>query len=123
MAIYKSSFNKKPEKEKKEKQKHEHQPKVEKVKSQNATKIKINKPLVVLIVFSLIFLVCVLPNNFLKSAILGLFGLITYPVSIIAIAISSFYLTKKRIQAKPRYIAYLITAVTIICFIFLLMVM
>lgn len=118
MAIYKSSFNKKPEKEKKEKQKHEHQPKVEKVKSQNATKIKINKLLVVLIVFSLIFLVCVLPNNFLKSAILGLFGLITYPVSIIAIAISSFYLTKKRIQAKPRYIAYLITAVTIICFIF-----
>ena len=49
MAIYKSSFNKKPEKEKKEKQKHEHQPKVEKVKSQNATKIKINKPLVALL--------------------------------------------------------------------------
>lgn len=118
MAIYKSSFNKKPEKERKEKEKREKQPKIEKTQSKLKTKFKVNKPLVLLIVFSLIFLVCVLPSNFLKNLILGLFGLVTYPICIIVVAISSFYLTKKKIQAKPQYIAYLISAITIICFIF-----
>lgn len=121
MAIYKSSFNKKPEKEKKEKQvkvKPEKEKRVKEKQVKTKTHFKVNKPLVLLIVFSLLFLVCVLPNNFLKNVILGLFGLMTYPICIIVIAISAFYLSKKKIEAKPRYIAYLVTAITIICLIF-----
>lgn len=119
MAIYKSSFNKKPEKErpvKKEKPKKEV---VAKVKdTETKTKHKVNKAIVSLIVFSIIFLVCILPSNFIKNFILGVVGLLVYPVCVLGIVFSIFFLKQRRIKVKRKYVAYLVSALTVIWFIF-----
>ena len=75
MAIYKSSYNQKPEKEQK--------PKKEKVKLPKEVKprrVKIRPSLVSLLVSILLFVVCCFPSNFLKNFLLGAFGLLSYPV-------------------------------------------
>ncbi len=112
MAIYKSSFNKKPEKEKKEKPV---KPKKEK-EIKEKRKVKVNAPLVSLIVFAAIFLVC-LPPNFLRSFILGVVGLSVYPICFIGITFSLLFLSKKVIKVKKRYLVYLLLALTMIWFI------
>ena len=92
MAIYKSSFNKKPEKEVEKKPKKEKPIKEKKPKKH----IKVNVPFVTLLVFSFLFIVCVMPNNFLKSFILGMFGLTIYAVCVIGIFFSIMFLMKKK---------------------------
>lgn len=113
MAIYKSSFNKKPE-QNTEKPKKEKPIKPVKPKKQ----IKINTPLVCLFVFLSLFIVCVLPSNFLKNVILGLFGLTIYAVCIIGIFFSIMFLKKKKFVASKRYIVYLTISLCVIWMIF-----
>jgi len=112
MAIYKSSFNKKPEKE--EKPKKEKPIKEKKPKKQ----IKVNVPFVTLLVFSFLFIICLMPNNFLKSFILGMFGLTIYAVCIIGIFFSIMFLMKKKFVATKRYIIYLAISLGIIWLVF-----
>ncbi len=114
MAIYKSSFNKKPEKEVEKKPKKEKPIKEKKPKKT----IKVNVPFVTLLVFSFLFIVCVMPNNFLKSFILGMFGLTIYAVCVIGIFFSIMFLMKKKFVATKRYIVYLSVALGIIWFVF-----
>ena len=114
MAIYKSSFNKKPEKEVEKKPKKE-KPIKEKIPKK---KIKVNVPFVTLLVFSFLFIVCVMPNNFLKSFILGMFGLTIYAVSIIGIFFSIMFLMKKKFVATKRYVIYLSIALVIVWLVF-----
>ncbi len=114
MAIYKSSFNKKPEK--KEKPVKE---KVKEVKEKPVrAKVKINKSAVWLVVFSVVFLLCVIPNNFFKSFVLGCVGLLVYPVCVVGIFFSITNLLKKKYNVKKKYVTYLCCAVLIIWFIF-----
>ena len=114
MAIYKSSFNKKPEKEVEKKPKKEKPVKEKKPKK----KIKVNVPFVTLLVFSFLFIVCVMPNNFLKSFILGMFGLTIYAVSVIGIFFSIMFLMKKKFVATKRYVTYLAIALGIVWLVF-----
>ncbi len=116
MAIYKSSFNKKPNKEKKEKP--EKVKVVKEKETKEKPKLKINKNAVWLAVFSVMFVVCILPNNIFKSLFLGLFGLLVYPISVMGILFSIALLNKKQYNIKRKYIAYLLSALTIIWFIF-----
>lgn len=113
MAIYKSSFNKKPEKKvekpKKEKEFVEKKPK---------QKIKVNHSLVWLIVFLCIFVACVCPSNFVKNVILGLIGLSVYPICVVGSLFCVLKLAKKKFVARKRYVVYLSVAVGVIWFIF-----
>lgn len=117
MAIYKSSFNKKPDKKDKEKEKKQHIEQKEKDKSLKVKK-KINFPLIYLIVFSLIFLVCILPSNFIKNFLLGVFGLLVYPVCVLGIVLSVFFMKKRTLRIRTKYIVYLSITLFIIWFIF-----
>lgn len=117
MAIYKSSFNKKPDKNEKEKEKKQHKEQVEKVKIPK-TKKKVNIPLICLIVFSVIFLVCVLPSNFIQNFLLGVFGLLVYPVCVVGILLSVFFMKKRSINVRTKYVVYLSITLCIIWFIF-----
>ena len=112
MAIYKSSFNKKPEKEEK--------PKKEKPVKEKPIKqpIKLNKHLITLLFSLLALIVCVLPNNFAKNVLLGLVGLLVYPLSILGILFSSLFLAKKKYKAQKKYKIYLTSVLLIIWFIF-----
>jgi len=114
MAIYKSSFNKKPEKEVEKKPKKEKPVKEKKPKKH----IKVNVPFVTLLVFSFLFIVCVMPNNFLKSFILGMFGLTIYAVCVIGIFFSIMFLMKKKFVATKRYVTYLAIALGIVWLVF-----
>ena len=114
MAIYKSSFNKKPEKEVEKKPKKEKPIKEAKPKKH----IKVNVPFVTLLVFSFLLVVCIMPNNFLKSFILGLFGLTIYAVCIIGIFFSIMFLMKKKFVATKRYLVYLSVALGIVWLVF-----
>lgn len=113
MAIYKSSFNKKPEKKvekpKKEKEIVEKKPK---------QKIKVNHSLVWLIVFLTIFVVCVCPSNFVKNVILGLIGLSVYPICVVGALFCVLKLAKKKFVARKRYVVYLSVAVGVVWLIF-----
>ena len=113
MAIYKSSFNKKPEKKvekpKKEKEFVEKKPK---------QKIKVNHSLVWLLVFLCIFVACVCPSNFVKNVILGLIGLSVYPICVVGSLFCVLNLAKKKFVARKRYIVYLSVAVGVVWFIF-----
>jgi len=113
MAIYKSSFNKKPEKkEKVEKKSRE-------VREKPAKKpIKIRASAVWLVVFLALFVACILPSNFIKNIILGLVGLLIYPVCIVGIFFCVMMLRNKKYKIKTRYIVYLTMALGIIWFIF-----
>ncbi len=115
MAIYKSSFNKKPEKKEKEKKPAKEQE--YKIKTSKQKK-KINVPLVCLIVFSVIFLVCILPSNFIKNFLLGVFGLLVYPVCVLAIVMSAFLMKKRSLVVKTKYMVYLSISLFIVWFIF-----
>ena len=111
MAIYKSSFNKKPEKEEKPK-------KEKKLKPLNVKKVKLNAKLIVLIVCMAAFVACILPNNFVKSFLLGLFGLLIYPVTILGALFSGLLLAKKKYKAQKKYVIYLVCALLFVWFIF-----
>ncbi len=113
MAIYKSSFNKKPEKQAKPKQKE-----VELVEKKPRKQIKINHAIVWLIIFLAMFVACVLPSNFVKNVILGVVGLSIYPVCVVGVLICAMRLGKKKFVAKKKYITYLSISVGIIWFIF-----
>ena len=114
MAIYKSSFNQKPEKEEKPKK-----VKPEKVKPIKEKKIIKVKPSLFVLLFSLIvFIACILPSNFAKNFFLGVFGLLIYPLSFIGIVFSSLFLAKKKFVAKKKYVVYLSCTLLIIWFIF-----
>ena len=114
MAIYKSSFNKKPDKQssapKKEKPIKQKQAKVK-------AKTKANVPLICLIAFAVLFLVC-LPPNFIKNFVLGGFGLSVYPVCLLGMFFSGALLSKREFKLKKRYIIYLTVSVVIVWFIF-----
>ncbi len=114
MAIYKSSFNKKPEK--KEKQVKEKPVKIKQQKPKK--KIKVNVPLVCLICFLCVFVACCLPSNFFKNVMLGLFGLLVYPACLIGALFSALFLSKKKFKAQTKYVVYLASALGIIWFIF-----
>ena len=111
MAIYKSSFNKKPEKEEKPK-------KEKKIKPLNSKKVKVNVNLIILLLSLGVFIACVLPGNFIKNFLLGLFGLSVYPITILGILFSSLLLAKKKYKAEKKYIVYLVSALVLIWFIF-----
>ena len=110
MAIYKSSFNQKPEK--KQKIEKEEKPKKEKQKSN----FKLNGNLVCLVVCLLLFVSCLFPW-FLKNIILGVVGLSIYPLTIIGIFFSTVFLLKKGYRVKKKYVTYLSVALLIIWFI------
>lgn len=115
MAIYKSSFNKKPEKKEQEEKK----VKPEKVKPVRVKKkVKVNSPLISLLMFTVLFVACVLPNNFAKSFILGMVGLTIYPLCIIGIFFSVMFLMKKKYTARKKYTILLISALLIVWFVF-----
>lgn len=120
MAIYKSSFNQKPEKPKKERSEAKPKPqKAEKVKKQHKQfkKIKINVAAVCLVVFCLLFLICMFKNP-IRHVILGLVGLSIYPVCVLGAFFSVTSLLKRQFRVKTRYLVYLICSVSIVWFIF-----
>ncbi len=105
MAIYKSSFNQKPEKEPK--------PKKEKpIKEKNKPKMKLNvKPAFIYLLVSLaIFIVCCFPSSFLKNFLLGVFGLLTYPISLLVAFFSFMNLRKAKLKVNKKYAIYLVCA-------------
>lgn len=122
MAIYKSSFNPKQNKPNKQDERVEKVEKPKKIKPVKEKKPKIsrpiNKPLICLISFLLLFIVCVVPNNFIKSFLLGTFGLSVYPISLVGIVMSLMFLSKRKFVAKTRYVVYLIVSILIIWMIF-----
>jgi len=114
MAIYKSSYNKKPEKEekpKKQKQLKEKQPKLKTFKKKNSA-------IAIFVLSLIVFIACVLPSNFFKSFVLGLIGLSVYPLTVLGMLISGLIIAKKQYKAKKRYIVYLVCALCVIWFIF-----
>ena len=119
MAIYKSSFNqpnKKPEKPKKEKpEKKEKLVKEKQTKPQ--TKIKVKKSVVCLILFAIIFVSCCLPSNFLKNFLLGVFGLLVYPVSLLGVFFSIGFARNKKYNINKKYMAYITAAMCVVWFI------
>lgn len=121
MAIYKSSFNQKPqkpEKEKKERAPRALKPeKKAKVVTQTKPKVKINASIVCLVVFSVLFLLCLFPNP-IRHVVLGLVGLSVYPVCVLGIFFSAATLAKRQFRVKKRYLAYLVSAVVVVWFIF-----
>ena len=121
MAIYKSSFNQKPqkpEKEKKERAPRALKPeKKAKVVTQTKPKVKINASIVCLVVFSVLFLLCLFPNP-IRHVVLGLVGLSVYPVCVLGIFFSAATLAKRQFRVKKRYLAYLLSAVVVVWFIF-----
>lgn len=121
MAIYKSSFNQKPQKpEKEKKERAPRAPKPEKkvkVQTQTKPKVKINASIVCLVVFSVLFLLCLFPNP-IRHMVLGLIGLSVYPVCALGIFFSVATLAKRQFRVKKRYLAYLVSSVVIVWFIF-----
>ena len=115
MAIYKSSFNQKPEKE--EKPKKEKKEKIKTPKQRKELKIHIRPSLISLIVCCLLFIVCCFSSNFLKNFLLGTFGLLTYPLTLIGAFFSIIALQRKKITARKKYIVYLATTCLIVWFI------
>lgn len=116
MAIYKSSYNKKPEKEEKPKKERPIKEKKEKVKSSASFKIK--PSIICLGVFLILFVVCCFPSNFLKNFLLGLFGLSVYPVTLVGAFFSIMFLRKAKYNVKRKYVVYIAVALTIVWFIF-----
>jgi len=115
MAIYKSSFNQKPEKPSKPK-KEKKEKVVQKVKT--SKKVKINPFIVSLVAFLMLFVVCCFPTNFLKSFLLGMFGLLVYPATIIGVFLSALALRKKSYHVQKKYIVYVSVAICVVWFIF-----
>ena len=100
MAIYKSSYNQKPEKE--PKQKKEKPERLKQPKEKSAKKINIKPSLIVLLVSVLLFVFCCFPNNFMKNFLLGMFGLLTYPALILTAFFSICALRKTKYNVKKK---------------------
>ncbi len=115
MAIYKSSFNQKPEKEEKPKQKKE---KVEKQEKKPTKKINIKPSAIWLAVFVIIFAVCCFPNNFLKSFLLGVVGLSVYPLALLSAFLCGANLAKKKLKLSKKFVAYISVSLLITWFVF-----
>lgn len=113
MAIYKSSFNKKPEKPEKQPN-----PKKEKPIKQAKQRKPINKWWIVLAISSIVFIVCCLPSNFVKNLFLGIFGLLVYPINLMLMFFSVMFLSKKTYQVKKKYIVYLSVCLCLIWLLF-----
>ena len=112
MAIYKSSFNKNKEKPEKEEKK------LEKVKEKPVKqKKKINLSVVWLVVFCALFLICVLPKNFAKQFVLGVFGLSVYPVCLIGASLCVVKLKKRKLNLNKKYLVSLVCSVVIVWFV------
>lgn len=116
MAIYKSSFNKKPEKQQKEKKEKTIKQKPEKAKI--ISKIKIKPSVVCLACFLILFTVCCFPSNFLKNFLLGMFGLAVYPITLVGAFFSVMFLRKTKYNVKRKYVVYISVAVAIVWFVF-----
>ena len=112
MAIYKSSYNQKPEKPKKEKGE-----KIKEPKEKVSRKINIKPSLICLLVFLCLFIVCCFPNNFLKNFLLGIFGLLTYPVTLIGVFFSVVALRKIKFNVSRKYVTYIAVACVTVWFI------
>ncbi len=116
MAIYKSSFNQKPQPQPKEEK--PKQVKVKKQKQKSESKpIKLNMSIVWLVVFSLMFVLCLFPNV-VRHVILGSIGLSVYPLCFIGITTCCLSIAKRKFVVKKRYLAYLIAATLICWFVF-----
>ena len=116
MAIYKSSFNQKPEKE--EKPKKEKKEKIKEPKQKTAKKINIRPSLISLFLFLTLFVVCCFPSNFLKNFLLGMFGLLVYPVTLLGVFFSFVALRKVKFYVRKKYVTYIAVAVCVVWFIF-----
>lgn len=114
MPIYTSSFNKKPEKPEKTEKKEKKQKPEKPVKTHK----KVNINWILLSIFSIVFLFCIVPHNFVKSFILGSIGLSVYPICLLGGFISVSNLLKKKYFTNKKYIAYLSVAVVVVWFIF-----
>ncbi len=111
MSIYKSSFNKTPEKkEKKEK------PVKEKIKVKSV-KIHFNINIFLIVLFSVLFIFSVCPDNFMRTFLLGSFGLLVYPLLLIGITLSAVSVKKRLVVANKKLLAYFITAFVLFAFI------
>ena len=102
MSIYKSTLNtSKQKKEKKEK--------INKIKTKQTPLISISKfiTIVVLIVSAICFLCLCLPNNFVKSFVLGILGLSAYPLCLLSIFLSVIGLGKTKYSINKKYVIYL----------------
>ena len=116
MAIYKSSFNQKPEKPQKPKK--EKVEKIKQPKQKQQKNIKINPYVVCLLMCLLVFVVCCFPSNFLKSFLLGIVGLSIYPLSLIGVFFAALALKKKKYNMPKKYVVYISVSVCIIWFVF-----
>ncbi len=112
MAIYKSSFNQKPERE--EKPRKERKERIKQPKEKASRKINIKPGTVGLIICLTLFIVCCFPNNFLKNFLLGTFGLLTYPVTFVGVILSVASLRKRQFNASKKYVAYMVVACLIV---------
>ena len=116
MAIYKSSYNKKPEKE--VKQKKEKPVKIKEPKEKTQKKINIRPSAVWLCVFFGLFIACCLRANFLKNFLLGCFGLMVYPITLLGAFFSIVKLKRVKYNVRKKYISYLAVSVIMVLFIF-----
>ncbi len=116
MAIYKSSYNQKPEKEPKPKK--EKPERVREPKEKRTIKINVRPSLIWLLVFLTLFVVCCFPNNFLKNFLLGTFGLLTYPATLLGAFFSILTLRKTKFNVRKKYITYISIACVVVWFIF-----
>ncbi len=117
MAIYKSSYNQKPEKQ--EKPKKEKKEKI-KLPKENVEKKKINiRPsLICLFIFLTLFVVCCFPSNFLKNFLLGVFGLSVYPLTLLATFFSFTAFKKAKLNVKKKFVSYIVVCICVVWFIF-----
>ena len=116
MAIYKSSYNQKPEKE--EKPKKEKVEKIKQPKEKRNVKINVRPSLICLLITLILFIACCFPSNFLKNFLLGMFGLLVYPTLLIGAFFSFATLRKIKFNIKTKYITYIAVAVCVVWFIF-----
>ena len=115
MAIYKSSFNQKPEKE--EKPKKEKKEKIKLPKEKVNKKINVRPSLIGLFVFLTLFVVCCLPSNVMKNFLLGMFGLSIYPITLLATFFSFVKLRKTKFNVRKKYVTYITVSLCVIWFI------
>ena len=108
MAIYRSSFNQKPEKQEKPKKVKPEKPKRE------PKKIKVNYNAVWIGIFSLLFLVCCLPSNFVKNFLLGIIGLSVYPLLIVGVVLFVLRIKKLSLTKKPNILCILLLRLSLL---------
>ena len=115
MAIYKSSYNQKPEKE--EKPKKEKKEKIKLPKEKTTRKINVKPSLISLIIFTVLFVTCCVPGNFFENFLLGMFGLSVYPLTLIGVFFSVVNLRKIKFNIGKKYIAFIAIALGVVWFI------